>query len=623
MLDTAFFGQEFKEKLLASIENLEEQVDGLLVHSENFQALNLLQERYKESIDCIHIDPPYNTATSGFLYKNNYEHSSWLSMMKNRIDMSINLLSQEASYLCHIDENEYERLYLIFDNPQTINAGTLIWDKRNPMNGGNGLATQHEYVIWRTKQRGSIYIKNTNVIRMISFVQKLIELESGINDNVRKKYIEWINNNKDLSGGEKAYRYIDDEGRIYQSVSLRAPEPRKDPKFHQPLIHPITNKPCAVPPNGFSRTPETLSEMVSRGEILFGEDETTQPRQKVFLTEESRRQMSTVIQDAKKGKADTDLLGVNFPYCHPVSFYETLIGAALKNLNGIVLDFFAGSGTTGHAVINLNREDGGNRKYILVEMGEYFDTVLKPRIQKVIYSKDWKDGKPVSREGISHMFKYIRLESYEDTMNNLELKRPPEHDSLFAQHKELREEYILSYMLDMETNGSASLLNLDYFQDPFNYKLKITRNQETREEIIDLVETFNYLLGLRVQHIEARETFNAVPDESAAKPGTVKLRIDKNGQGEFTFKIVTGLNPAGERVLIIWRNLTGDIARDNAALNAYFTRKGYNTRDNEFDRIYVNGDNNLANLAVDEGNQWKVLLIEEEFKRLMFDVQDV
>ncbi|PHJ36835.1 DNA-cytosine methyltransferase [Desulforamulus profundi] len=544
-------------------------------------------------------------------------------MMKNRIDMSINLLSQEASYLCHIDENEYERLYLIFDNPQTINAGTLIWDKRNPMNGGNGLATQHEYVIWRTKQRGSIYIKNTNVIRMISFVQKLIELESGINDNVRKKYIEWINNNKDLSGGEKAYRYIDDEGRIYQSVSLRAPEPRKDPKFHQPLIHPITNKPCAVPPNGFSRTPETLSEMVSRGEILFGEDETTQPRQKVFLTEESRRQMSTVIQDAKKGKADTDLLGVNFPYCHPVSFYETLIGAALKNLNGIVLDFFAGSGTTGHAVINLNREDGGNRKYILVEMGEYFDTVLKPRIQKVIYSKDWKDGKPVSREGISHMFKYIRLESYEDTMNNLELKRPPEHDSLFAQHKELREEYILSYMLDMETNGSASLLNLDYFQDPFNYKLKITRNQETREEIIDLVETFNYLLGLRVQHIEARETFNAVPDESAAKPGTVKLRIDKNGQGEFTFKIVTGLNPAGERVLIIWRNLTGDIARDNAALNAYFTRKGYNTRDNEFDRIYVNGDNNLANLAVDEGNQWKVLLIEEEFKRLMFDVQDV
>lgn len=623
VLDTAFFGQEFKEKLLASIENLEEQVDGLLVHSENFQALNLLQERYKESIDCIHIDPPYNTATSGFLYKNNYEHSSWLSMMKNRIDMSINLLSQEASYLCHIDENEYERLYLIFDNPQTINAGTLIWDKRNPMNGGNGLATQHEYVIWRTKQRGSIYIKNTNVIRMISFVQKLIELESGINDNVRKKYIEWINNNKDLSGGEKAYRYIDDEGRIYQSVSLRAPEPRKDPKFHQPLIHPVTNKPCAVPPNGFSRTPETLSEMVSRGEILFGEDETTQPRQKVFLTEESRRQMSTVIQDAKKGKADTDLLGVNFPYCHPVSFYETLIGAALKNLNGIVLDFFAGSGTTGHAVINLNREDGGNRKYILVEMGEYFDTVLKPRIQKVIYSKDWKDGKPVSREGISHMFKYIRLESYEDTMNNLELKRPPEHDSLFAQHKELREEYILSYMLDMETNGSASLLNLDYFQDPFNYKLKITRNQETREEIIDLVETFNYLLGLRVQHIEARETFNAVPDESAAKPGTVKLRIDKNGQGEFTFKIVTGLNPAGERVLIIWRNLTGDIARDNAALNAYFTRKGYNTRDNEFDRIYVNGDNNLANLAVDEGNQWKVLLIEEEFKRLMFDVQDV
>ena len=83
------------------------------------------------------------------------------------------------------------------------------------------------------------------------------------------------------------------------------------------------------------------------------------------------------------------------------------------------MDYFAGSGTTAHAVINLNREDGGKRKYVLVEMGDYFHTVLLPRIKKVVYSKDWKDGKPVSREGVSHCFKYYSLEQYEETLRNV------------------------------------------------------------------------------------------------------------------------------------------------------------------------------------------------------------
>ncbi len=136
--------------------------------------------------------------------------------------------------------------------------------------------------------------------------------------------------------------------------------------------------------------------------------------------------------------------------------------------NRTSLDFFAGSGTTGHAVINLNREDDGNRKYILIEMGEYFETVLKPRIPKVIYSKDWKDGKPVSREGDArHIVKYMRLESYEDTLNNLELKRETDQQSLLDEHEELREDYLLHYMLENETR--ESLLSVESFVDPFNY----------------------------------------------------------------------------------------------------------------------------------------------------------
>lgn len=208
------------------------------------------------------------------------------------------------------------------------------------------------------------------------------------------------------------------QGRVYRSVSLRAPEPRTDPKFFKPLIHPVTGKPCPVPPNGFSRTPETLQEMMARGEILFGRDETTQPNQKRFLTEESEMQLRSVIQDANKGKADLDDLGLNFPYCHPVSLYETLIGAAVPDTNGITIDFFAGSGTTSHVVIKLNSKDDGKRKFIMIEMGDCCATVLLPRIKKLSFSLNWRGGKPQGTNGIGGFFKYYELEQYEEALAN-------------------------------------------------------------------------------------------------------------------------------------------------------------------------------------------------------------
>jgi adenine-specific DNA-methyltransferase len=252
----------------------------------------------------------------------------------------------------------------------------------------------------------------------------------------------------------------------------------------------------------------------------------------------------------------------------------------------VILDYFAGSGTTGHAVINLNREDGGNRKYILVEMGEYFDSVLKPRIRKVIYSKDWKDGRPVSREGTSHIFKYMTLESYEDTLNNLSLRRTGVQDDLIESNAALREEYMLSYMLDFETKGSPSLLNLDAFEDPFSYKLDITRDDETRPANVDLVETFNYLLGLNVSRTYSSDGY----------------------------RVVEGTNPAGERTLAIWRNTR---EKSNDELDAFFEKQGYAGAG--FGRVYANGDNTLALKAGDA----KVHLIEEEFRRFMFETEGV
>ena len=191
---------------------------------------------------------------------------------------------------------------------------------------------------------------------------------------------------------------------------------------------------------------------------------------------------------------------------------DCIKASGIKIASSIVLDFFAGSGTTGHAVINLNREDGGKRKYILVEMGNYFDTVLKPRITKGIYSESWKDGKPAARHtGISHCFKYLRLESYEDSLNNLLFDKNPTSDRVISTNTSLKEDFMLHYLLDVETLGSQSLLNIDAFADPTAYTLKIKKpgSDEYTVRNVDLVETFTYLIGLRVVLMAEPQIFTA------------------------------------------------------------------------------------------------------------------
>ena len=173
-------------------------------------------------------------------------------------------------------------------------------------------------------------------------------------------------------------------------------------------------------------------------------------------------------------------------------------GRCLAARTGTTLDYFAGSGTTGHAVINLNREDGGRRKFILVEMGDHFDTVLMPRLKKVAFSPEWKNGRavrpatPEEAERGPRIVKYFRLESYEDALNNIEFEEPDE--DMFAV-----EDYMLRYMLRWETKGSATLLNVAALERPFDYKLRLNGNADGEDVPVDLPETFNYLLGLAVR----------------------------------------------------------------------------------------------------------------------------
>lgn len=258
-----------------------------------------------------------------------------------------------------------------------------------------------------------------------------------------------------------------------------------------------------------------------------------------------------------------------------------------------ILDFFAGSGTTAHAVINLNREDGGSRKYILVETNEYFDTVTLPRVKKVIYAKEWKDGKPTKREGSSHLLKYFALESYEDAMNNLALTRTAEQDQgLLNFTNEFYEDYLLNYMLDTEAQGSQSLLNLDNFAAPFDYRMKIAVNGvgETQETPVDLIETFNYLIGLHVEKMQ---------------------QVDG-------FRVVRGTTRKDERCLILWRT-TKDLAQELAdkRLNDFLEKQNFDF--SEIDTLYINGDAAIPTGNVRQENAtWQIKMIEAEFLKQMF-----
>ena len=256
--------------------------------------------------------------------------------------------------------------------------------------------------------------------------------------------------------------------------------------------------------------------------------------------------------------------------------------ACLNKPNAHILDFFGGSGTTAHAVIKEN-VDGNNRKYITVEMGTYFDGVTRTRIEKIIYSEDWKNGKPVSRKGISQCFKYIRLEQYEDTLNNLKLKKQElEFEDNF------KDGYMLNYLLNAE--AQESLLDMKMFFNPFNNELNITRNNEQIPTRVDMVDTFNYLIGLNV---EKERWFD---DDNIC--------------------IVTGETHRDHlHTVVIWRNQE---KVDNIKLTEWFEKPELRDFAKDADIIYVNGENTLQSKIRSDEN-WQVMLTDEEFLNRMFE----
>lgn len=655
VLDTTLFPEAFVERLLSMIHNVSASTNGLLVHSENCQALRTLSPTYEGEISCIYIDPPYNTSENAFLYKNSYKHSSWISLLENSLLLSPRLLSRSGVFLGAIDDTEYANFKVLLNNVFGANnyAGTIVVEV-NPAGQNirpNVPARSHDYF--------HIYAKDIECAQMI--------LRSLTDDEI-KQYSErdsagrfYWDNLRRRGGNSRPTDRPKQWFPLYaKGDDVRVPKMHWDNGNREWIVDeaPRTGEEEVWPvdPKGERRiwrvNPDGAKREIAAGEVAV-------------IGKANRREVSKKSREPEGKKPKTlwaksrysattygtklllNLLGPSFHFSYPKSLYLTQ--DALKywaRENAVVLDYFAGSGTTGHAVIELNRIDNGNRRYVLVEMGDYFRSVLKPRTQKVIYSKTWKDGKPCDRQsGISHCFKYIRLESYEDCLNNLVFSKKKALDKTregeLEKNTPLREDYMLHYMLDVETRGSQSLLNIDAFADPTAYTLRVKKSGSDQyvTRNVDLIETFNYLIGLRVMHIAAPQTFNATfkrgTDPDLPEDTQTRLVLDgclaQDENGPWWFRKVEGWVPAdpnnpnnGERqkVLIVWRKLTGQIEEDNLMLNEWFQQNRSNTRDFEFDMIYVNGSNNLPILK-QKGDDWKVRLIEEDFMRLMWDVEDV
>ena len=580
VLDTAFFDAKFKHQLVKSMENVDEQTNGLLINSENFQALELLQEKFARRAKCAYIDPPYNAKSSEIMYKNTFKHASWLSLMENRINVARNLLRDDSVFEIAIDEVENARLCLLNDALLDFYSGRAdVSIVINPSGQqGKNFSTSSEYVHFYFQDEPNMLAK---------------EIRSEENADVRG----FMNGAKGEGGN-----YLRTSGKTcFYPIYVKDNNVIGFGDVCEDDFHPIS---ANVVNGDILEIYPIDAEGVER-KWLFGRDTVSDIQSELsvkknrntglyeIIRTKTEINYKTVWTDSMYSAKEhgTNLLSKMFKspvFSFPKSLYavKDCIGIAIRNTqSSIVLDFFAGSGTTGHAVIEHNRDnENANHKYVLCEMGDYFNSATRPRIEKALYSRDWRDGKPISRNGISQCFKYIRLEQYEDTLNNLEIKK----QQIDWRDDEFHESYMLSYMLDTETRDS--LLNLKMFVNPFNMSLKTTKDNELVETKVDMVETFNYLIGLNV---ETEDWFEN--DNICVVQGKTHRR--------------------GLKTLVIWRNCE---EIDNEKLCRFFERMDFRTRDTEFDLIYVNGDNTLPNLRRDEEN-WKVVLMEEEFAKRMFE----
>jgi adenine-specific DNA-methyltransferase len=530
VLDTKFFPLSFKHKIMAEMEDLDEQCDGLLVRSENLQALLLLQQRYAKAINCIYIDPPFNLKVNGdFLYRTDYKDSTWSTLLHNRIEITTSLLSENSFFYLRCDNNGNHLARHILD--ETLGAEHFLAE----------LLVQRIRKNVTSQGRISLPLANDSL-----FLYSNTEDYKFNNPYTKLK-----------EARESYWRRVDD------SSGFRNPPER--------VIFGKTFLPYKHEAH-FKYSQESMDRMIEEGKLRIVCKQCGEPHYKGVWEKCPKCGCEQATPQYLVGETDKIILDTNWTdiagYSSKTGFStenaEILLDRAIEvcsSENDLVCDYFGGSGTTMAVAMQKNR------KWLGVEMGDQYEIFIRPRLKQIMH------------KGHSCYFKYIRLEQYEDTLNNLQVKDGLRQDN--------NESYVLRYMLDTETRDS--LINIKDFVRPFDYTIKTTRDNELIDTPVDLVDTFNYLIGLHVESIHWHKDDNICVVE-----GTTHIE--------------------NEHALVIWRNQ--DVIK-NDDLNDFFRKQDYSTLDREFDVIYVNGDNTLPNIKSDE-EHWKVRLIEQELMKRMF-----
>lgn len=530
-LDTRYFDISFKTRLLEALSgrnDLDKILDGTLIKSENWQALNLILNRFKEKVQSVFIDPPFNTGTNEFLYKNNYLDSSWISMTYDRVKIGKKMLKPEGSFLVRIDYhgNMYVRLLMneIFGEENFRNE--IIVNKSVRMKTqGKKFPSWYDSIFYYSKN-----IENVNFHHITEERQKE----------------EW--------------RAIDMEGEkldiIPQDmIRLFSPENIKHEDGNPVSRARIILGKEVLPRLGRHFPPqELITQLENDGKIRFsnsGNPQMVKPPE-IYLTDDW-----------------TGFYGYSFNWGFPTENSEILLKRVIEftsNEGDLVMDFFLGSGTTAAVAHKLGR------KWIGVEMGQYFDNIPLKRMKAVLAGEQSGITKEVDWEG-GGFFKYHYVEQYEDTLDNIVFI---EKDKTIQETLEGFQDYFLRYMLDYETKDSPTRLNVKKFQMPFDYKIWVIFNGERKLETVDLIETFNYLLGIDVE----------------------KFRSFNNGR---EYHVVFGKRK-DETIAIIWRN-SKDI---DLKVDKEFVEKTI-LAGTKPDRVFINGDSLVERTEP----------IEPEFKRLM------
>ncbi|KMZ46876.1 site-specific DNA-methyltransferase [Helicobacter pylori] len=419
-LDTLYF-----KDLEEEIKNLfnEYEINGTLIKSENYQALNSLKNRYKETIDCIYIDPPYNTQNNEFIYADNFKRSSWLSMMDNRLELARKLLNDKGVMFVSIDDNEQAYCKALMD--EVFNGGggdnfvaNLIWRKK--YGGGKGsrfFVDLHEYIL--------VYAKNI--------------------DNLQEFYIERNDKQKEIF--TEIDRYEAERGKFYIRPLKSGLAERKT------LIYPITCPNGSIITTQWICAKETFEKMKSEERIVFKKLKNGSYNvYKKFYEKDNNSQVLTesIIYDLaynQQGKEELKkLFNINegretiFNNPKPEALLKRILEISTQE-NDLVLDFFAGSGTTCAVAHKLKR------KYIGIEMGEHFERVILPRLKKVIGG--FKSGAAKEFNG-GGVIKVYALESYEEILRKIKYEDNDKPLAYDEQYSDLVECKNGSYTLNVE-----------------------------------------------------------------------------------------------------------------------------------------------------------------------------